>query len=112
MYSLPRGSAPFESTWLKYKDQGLLLIGVNYVDTESEAKKFMREFGITYPNGPDIGTCISQDYRITGVPESYFITRDSKLLEGKDATGLVYGNRIGPLFPSAMEERVRKLLEE
>lgn len=88
------------------------MIGVDYVETESEAKKFMREFGITYPKGPDIGTCISQEYRITGVLESKFITHDSNLLEGKDATGRVYGNWICPLFPSAMEERVRKLLEE
>lgn len=108
-----REEAPLlQSTWLKYKDQGLVLIGVDYVDTDSEAKKFMEEFGITYPNGPDIGTRISQAYRITGVPESYFITREGKLLEGKDASGRAYGNWIGPIFSAAMEERVRKLLEE
>lgn len=106
-----RDEAPIlQSTWLKYKDQGLVLIGVDYVDTDSEAKKFMQEFGITYPNGPDIGTRISQAYRITGVPESYFITREGKLLDGKDATGRAYGNWIGPLSQAAMDERVRKIL--
>ncbi len=105
-----REEAPLlESTWRKYKDQGLVLIGVDYVDTDSEAKKFMQEFGITYPNGPDIGTRISQAYRITGVPESYFITPEGKLLEGTDANGRAYGNWIGPLTPGAMEERVQKL---
>lgn len=106
-----RDEAPLlESTWLKYKDQGLVLIGVDYVDTDSEAKKFMEEFGITYPNGPDIGTRVSQAYHITGVPESYFITREGKLLEGKDAAGRAYGNFIGPLSYSSMEERVQKLI--
>ena len=105
-----REEAPLlQSTWLKYKDQGLVMIGVDYVDTDSEAKKFMQEFGITYPNGPDIGTRISQAYRITGVPESYFITPEGKLLEGTDASGRAYGNWIGPLTVSAMEERVQKL---
>lgn len=106
-----REEAPLlQSTWLEYKDQGLVLIGVDYVDTDSEAKKFMEEFGITYPNGPDVGTRISQAYRITGVPESYFITREGKLLEGKDAAGRAYGNFIGPLSYAAMQERVQKLL--
>lgn len=105
-----REEAPLlQSTWLKYKDEGLVLIGVDYVDTDSEAKKFMQEFGITYPNGPDIGTRISQAYRITGVPESYFITPEGKLLEGTDANGRAYGNWIGPLTSGAMEERVQKL---
>lgn len=106
-----REEAPLlQSTWLKYKEQGFVLIGVDYVDTDSEAKKFMQEFGITYPNGPDIGTRISQAYHITGVPESYFITREGKILEGKDAAGRAYGNWIGPLSYSAMEERVQRLL--
>lgn len=106
-----REEAPLlQSTWLKYKNQGLVLVGIDYVDTEREAIKFMEEFGITYPNGPDIGTHISQAYRISGVPESYFITREGRLLEGKDANGRPYGNWIGPLSESAMEERVQKLL--
>ncbi|MBI4670907.1 MAG: TlpA family protein disulfide reductase [Chloroflexi bacterium] len=44
-----REEAPLlQSTWLKYKDRGLVLIGVDYVDTEVEAKKFMQEFGVTH----------------------------------------------------------------
>lgn len=106
-----RDEAPLlEATWVKYKDEGLVVIGVDYLDTESEAKKFMQKFGITYPNGPDIGTRIAQAYRITGVPESYFVTRDGKLLQGTDASGRAYGNWIGPLSANAMEERVQKLL--
>jgi cytochrome c biogenesis protein CcmG/thiol:disulfide interchange protein DsbE len=105
-----RDEAPLlESTWLKYKNQGLVLVGVDYVDTDSAAKKFMQEFGITYPNGPDVGTQISQAYHITGVPESYFITRDGNLLPGTDSAGRAYGNWIGPLNRAAMEERVQKI---
>lgn len=106
-----RDEAPLlESTWKQYRDQGLVVVGVDYVDTETEARKFIQEFGITYPNGPDLQTRISQAYRITGVPETYFITREGKMLAGNDANGRALGNWIGPLTQDALAERVNKLL--
>ncbi len=108
-----REEAPLlEAAWRKYKDRGFVLLGVDYVDTESEARKYMKEFDLTYPNGPDIGTLISQAYRITGVPETYFITREGKILTGKDANGKAYGNWIGPINQAALEERIEKLLAQ
>lgn len=106
-----REEAPFlVAAWNQYRDQGLMLVGVDYVDTDAEAKKYMAEFKITYPNGPDIGTRISKAYRITGVPETYFITREGKVLSGTDANGRPYGNWIGPIPASALQERILKLL--
>jgi cytochrome c biogenesis protein CcmG, thiol:disulfide interchange protein DsbE len=106
-----RDEAPYlQASWDQYKSQGLMLIGVDYVDTEAEAKKYMAAFKITYPTGPDVGTKISKSYRITGVPETYFITRDGKILEGVDANGRPYGNWIGPIPPAALQERILRLL--
>jgi cytochrome c biogenesis protein CcmG/thiol:disulfide interchange protein DsbE len=34
---------------------------------------------MTYPNGPDLGTRISQAFRIRGVPETYILGRDGRL---------------------------------
>ena len=31
---------------------------------------------MTFPHAPDLGTDISQDYEITGVPETFFIDKD------------------------------------
>ncbi len=106
-----RQEAPLlQAAWEQYRTQNLVLIGVDYVDTEPEAKKYLQEFKITYPNGPDIGTVISGNYHITGVPETYFITREGKLLSGVDATGHPYGNWIGPITAAALQERIEKLL--
>jgi cytochrome c biogenesis protein CcmG/thiol:disulfide interchange protein DsbE len=59
-----------------YKEEGkVVFVGVDYVDTEPEARTYLKKFGITYPNGPDLGTRISQLFRIRGVPETYFIDR-------------------------------------
>ncbi|HIE24981.1 MAG TPA: TlpA family protein disulfide reductase [Anaerolineales bacterium] len=66
-----------EEAWQHYKPDGnVIFIGVDYVDTEPEALAYLEEYGITYPNGPDMGTKISQAFRIQGVPETYFLDRE------------------------------------
>jgi cytochrome c biogenesis protein CcmG/thiol:disulfide interchange protein DsbE len=64
-----------EKVWRQYRDKGVVFLGVDYVDTEPAALQYLKDFGVTYPNGPDLGTKISPKYHITGVPESYLIDR-------------------------------------
>ncbi len=69
-------AADLRSAWAFYKDRGdVLFLGVDYVDTEPHAREYLKKFDITFPNGPDVGTRISQLFRIKGVPETYFIDR-------------------------------------
>jgi cytochrome c biogenesis protein CcmG/thiol:disulfide interchange protein DsbE len=56
------------------------------VDTEPEARVYLKKFGITYSNGPDLATSISQYFRIKGVPETYFI----------DQNGILQYVQVGP----------------
>ncbi|HZD57372.1 MAG TPA: TlpA disulfide reductase family protein [Anaerolineales bacterium] len=73
-------AAELEAAWNYYKPRGdVVFLGVDYVDTEPEAMAYLNKFNISYPNGPDLGTRISQAYRIRGVPETFFINRDGKL---------------------------------
>ena len=73
-------AAEMEAAWRAYQDNpDVLFVGADYVDTEPEARGYLKKFDITYPNGPDLGTRISQMFRIKGVPETYFIDRDGKL---------------------------------
>jgi cytochrome c biogenesis protein CcmG/thiol:disulfide interchange protein DsbE len=98
-----RDEAPYlERTWREYQDQGVVFIGVDYVDTEPEALAYIEEFDITYPNGPDLRTEISQAYQIQGVPETFFVGVD----------GTLRGAKIGPLSPPELEERLTSLLAE
>lgn len=73
-------AADLEAFWRAYKDRGVVMLGVDYVDTETEARAYLAEFDITYPNGPDLGTRISQAYRIKGVPETYIIDKEGNLV--------------------------------
>ena len=66
-----------EEAWQYYNPGGeVVFVGVDYVDTEPEALAYLKKYGITYPNGPDMGTKISQAFRIQGVPETYFLDRN------------------------------------
>lgn len=69
-----------QKAWEYYQPGGeVLFLGVDYVDTEPEALASLHKFGITFPNGPDLGTRISQEFRIRGVPETYIIKKDGTL---------------------------------
>jgi cytochrome c biogenesis protein CcmG, thiol:disulfide interchange protein DsbE len=57
----------------------VIFLGVAWSDMDTKAKEYLTEFAITYPNGPDLGTRISQAFRLRGVPETYVIGKDGVL---------------------------------
>jgi len=73
-------AAELQKAWLEYEPTGdVVFLGVDYVDTETDARVYLKKFGITYANGADLGTKISQYFRIQGVPETYFVDKDGVL---------------------------------
>ena len=73
-------AADLETAWRYYQPRGdVLFLGVAWTDTESASLDYLDRFDVTYPNGPDLGTSISQAYRTTGVPETYLIDKDGNL---------------------------------
>lgn len=82
-------AALLEEAWKYYEPTGkVVFLGVDYVDTEPEARIFLKKFGNTYPNGPDLGTRIAQMFRIQGVPETFII----------DTKGVLRHIKIGPFL--------------
>jgi len=73
-------AAELQAAWEQYRPTGqVVFLGVDYVDTEPEARVYLQKYGITYPNGPDMATRVSQLFRTTGVPETYFIDKNGVL---------------------------------
>ena len=73
-------AADLETAWRDYQDRGdVIFLGVAWTDTPSASAKYLEKFDITYPNGPDLGTRISQMFRTTGVPETYIIDKNGNL---------------------------------
>ena len=86
----------------QYANEDVVFLGVAYADVEPNSIDYLKEFDITYPNAPDLGTSISSDYEITGVPETFFI--------GKD--GVIANVVIGPVNGPAMMNTINTLLAE
>jgi cytochrome c biogenesis protein CcmG/thiol:disulfide interchange protein DsbE len=55
-------------------------VGVDVQDLDSDAQAFLRKYGVTYPNGSGNAGPISIQYGMRGVPETYFIAPDGKLV--------------------------------
>lgn len=91
-----------ESAWRQYRDQGVVFLGVAYVDAEPKSLAYLEEFGITYPNAPDLGSSISEKYEITGVPETFFI----------DKQGTVSRVVIGPVSDGVLHNEIAQLLAQ
>lgn len=77
-------AADLEAAWKEYEPTGqVVFIGADYVDTPNEANIYLKKFNITYPNGEDRDLQherpLSQYFRITGVPETYFIDKNGML---------------------------------
>ncbi len=73
-------AADLEAAWKYYQPRGdVIFIGVDWTDTTNEALAYLEKFEITYPNGPDLGTRMSQAFRTTGVPETFIIDKDGVL---------------------------------
>jgi cytochrome c biogenesis protein CcmG/thiol:disulfide interchange protein DsbE len=88
-----------EETWQAYRDKGVVFLGVAYIDVEPKSIAYMKEFGITYPNAPDLRSTISSDYQVTGVPETFFI----------DKEGNVAHITIGPVSEGELVGRIEQL---
>ncbi len=90
-------AADLEAAWQHYKPGGkVVFLGVDWVDTEPEAKAYLDRFNITYTNGPDLRTAISQIFRIKGVPETYILDQNGHLARIVDENGNQLNPMIGP----------------
>lgn len=77
-------AAILQQSWEYYQESDqVLFLGVDYVDTESEAKASLDKYQVTYPNGPDLQSSISDQFRISGVPETYIVNQNGKIVSIK-----------------------------
>lgn len=88
-----------ERVWRSFRDQGVIFVGVNVMDSRADAEVFLEQFDVTYPNGPD-DSDIYFRYGATGTPETFFIDRDGVLVQ----------KIMGPLTAEQLSASVEELL--
>lgn len=92
-----REEAPLlEAAWRASRDRGVVFVGVNVQDQEPAARRFIEEFGLTFPNGPDPGSRIAVDYGVYGIPELFFV----------DGSGRITYKHIGVIGASLLQAKL------
>jgi cytochrome c biogenesis protein CcmG/thiol:disulfide interchange protein DsbE len=68
-----------EDIWQRYGDRGVTVLGIDIQDLSSDARAFIKEYGLTYPSLRD-GTDDSKSaLEATGVPETFLIDRKGRI---------------------------------
>ena len=95
-------SPGFERLWRRYRDTGIQFVGVDIQDEVADAEAYVREFGLTFPNGVDPDGAITVEYGVIGLPVTFFI----------GSSGIVEGRWVGAIPEDKLEEWVNALLAD
>jgi cytochrome c biogenesis protein CcmG, thiol:disulfide interchange protein DsbE len=74
-------SPALQRLWEQYRKQGVVFVGVDYNDVASDARRFVRKHGLTYPMVRDRAGSTASRYDLTGVPETFVVDRSGRLVE-------------------------------
>ncbi|OQB74079.1 MAG: Thiol-disulfide oxidoreductase ResA [candidate division TA06 bacterium ADurb.Bin131] len=93
----------FVKTYEKYKDEGLVIIGVAVNSKIEDVKNLVKQYKITYPVVMS-DSSIEQTYgNITAVPTTFIIDKQGNLVPG--------GKKIGMFMEGELEKIVQPLLK-
>ena len=62
-----------------YKDQGFVVLAVDYDEPLADVSAFAQELNLTFPILLDPGANVNNLYRIVGYPTSFFVDREGKI---------------------------------
>ncbi len=68
-----------ESGWQKFKNEGVVFLGVNLWDDPQNAEQFIEDNDLTYINGTT-KTGTATEYGLTGIPETYVIDKNGQVI--------------------------------
>jgi cytochrome c biogenesis protein CcmG/thiol:disulfide interchange protein DsbE len=83
-----------------YTPRGVTFLGINVWDSDADARAFVERYDVRYPNGPDRDGRITVEYAVTGLPETFLITREGTLVR----------KWIGPLSQTQLDAFVEEAL--
>lgn len=84
----------------EYGDR-VVFLGILFEDTPENARAFLSQHGTPFPELIDPDSMISVAYGLGGVPETYFIDADGKIVD----------KFAGAIWPAKLTEHLKPLLE-
>lgn len=96
----------FESTWQRYKDRGVIFLGVDVQDSPQKARGFVERLGITYPVVTDYDAELYGELGGSlGLPRTIFVRADGTILDGPS------GGAIGTVEAAELEAALRAITD-
>lgn len=92
-----------EHAWHRWRGKGVVFLGVDAQDFESDARRFVRAHGVTYPNVHDGPGDTSARYGVSGFPETWFVDRRGQL---------VVDHVAGPVGAARIDRDLRRALRQ
>jgi cytochrome c biogenesis protein CcmG/thiol:disulfide interchange protein DsbE len=89
-----------QDAWERWRDDGVVVLGLNAQDLSGDARAFVSEHEITYPNVRDGGTATPGKFGVVAFPETLFI----------DADGRIAVYRPGPVDAEMIESGIETAL--
>ena len=72
-------AAVLENAYQRFKSSGVKFVGVAISDSEQGARAFVKEFGVTYPNGLDSDNTIATAYQVFVIPQTIILDREGRV---------------------------------
>jgi cytochrome c biogenesis protein CcmG, thiol:disulfide interchange protein DsbE len=79
-----REAARFQEIWQRHREDGLVVLGVDTLDFDGDGRRFLRKYGLTYPNVHDGRGVVLGDYGGVPLPKTFFI-------KGGKIVGYIFG---------------------
>jgi len=90
-----------QAEWEKWRDQGVVIVGVNVGEDQMTVENFVRQVNIDFPIVMDPGRNAVRSYGISPMPTTFFI----------DAKGRVDSIHIGQLDLKSLDDVIGKLVD-
>ena len=90
-----------EKAWREYKQRGLVVVGVDAQDFETDARRFVARYDVTYPVVHDGPGATLGHWGVTGFPETFFVDRRGRLV-GKKIEGPVSDEELAKYIGEAL----------
>ncbi|MCB9491582.1 MAG: TlpA family protein disulfide reductase [Dehalococcoidia bacterium] len=79
-----------------YDSEDVVVLAVNWQETESVVQGFLDEFGITFPTALDSEGRVREFYGVVGLPATFFI----------DPDGILRARNFGPVYGNLLQDGI------
>lgn len=86
----------------RFRDDGLVIVGVNMQEGKSIAREFADDYGMDFPIAIDVDGEVGDAYRLLGLPVTFFIDRN----------GIIRSVFTGPFEERQRDTEVRGAIDE